>query len=54
MYPLFSNTINFPLAYVVYKVSPIDYEAYLTHYPYPFYYLYYSKYLYPPRPLLLL
>ena len=55
MYPLFSNTINLPLAYVAYKVSPIDYEVYLAHYPYPLYYLlYYSKYLYPPRPLPLL
>jgi hypothetical protein len=55
MYPLFSNTINPPLAYVAYKASPIDYEAYLAYYSYPLYYLlYYSKYLYSPYPLLLL
>jgi hypothetical protein len=55
MYPLLPNTINLPLANVVYKASPMDYEAHLAHYPYPLYYLlYYSKYLYPSRPLPLL
>jgi len=55
IYPLFSNTINPPLACVAYKVSPMDYEVYLAHYLYPLHYLlYYSKYLYPPYPLPLL
>ena len=46
IYTLFLTTSNFSLAYIVRKVSPIDYKAYLSYYLYFLYYLYYLYYLY--------
>jgi hypothetical protein len=53
IYALFLITPNFPLAYIVYKASLIDYKIYFSYYLYFLYYLYYSNYLYFLLPFLL-